>query len=220
VPVQPVERKLAAIFAADVAGYSRLMARDEIGTLTRLKACRVIMDGLIASHRAASSTPPATASSPTSQARSMPCNVPSRCKRRSRARMRSAGTWSGLTRHRRFIFRPVRSFTARPKPEASPAGPLPKRLGSGPARGIRQLRFCLCRRRCSLWRFQSPSLRPQNLRPIGEAGPVSHPLRRSAVARGICPPSLGIHARSWAASIETRRGRAGKLGRRPPGGPR
>jgi TolB-like protein/class 3 adenylate cyclase len=51
VPVQPVERKLAAIFAADIAGYSRLMAHDEVGTLTRLKACRAIIDGLIASHR-------------------------------------------------------------------------------------------------------------------------------------------------------------------------
>ena len=50
-PVQPVERKLAAIFAADVAGYSRLMGRDEVGTLARLKACRTIIDGLIASHR-------------------------------------------------------------------------------------------------------------------------------------------------------------------------
>jgi adenylate cyclase len=51
VPVHPVERKLAAIFAADLAGYSRLMARDDVGTLTRLKACRAIIDGLIASHR-------------------------------------------------------------------------------------------------------------------------------------------------------------------------
>jgi TolB-like protein len=51
VPVHPVERKLAAIFAADIAGYSRLMARDEVGTLARLKACRVIIDELIASHR-------------------------------------------------------------------------------------------------------------------------------------------------------------------------
>jgi adenylate cyclase len=51
VPVDPVERKLAAIFAADIAGYSRLMARDEVGTLTRLKACRAIVDGLIAAHR-------------------------------------------------------------------------------------------------------------------------------------------------------------------------
>ena len=50
-PVHPVERKLAAIFATDIAGYSRLMAGDEIGTLARLKACRVIIDGLIATHR-------------------------------------------------------------------------------------------------------------------------------------------------------------------------
>jgi adenylate cyclase len=51
VPVHPVERKLAAIFAADIAGYSRLMAHDEVGTLARLKACRAIIDGLITSHR-------------------------------------------------------------------------------------------------------------------------------------------------------------------------
>jgi adenylate cyclase len=51
VPVHPIERKLAAIFAADIAGYSRLMAGDKVGTLARLKACRVIIDGLIASHR-------------------------------------------------------------------------------------------------------------------------------------------------------------------------
>ena len=47
-PVHPVKRKLAAIFAADIAG---LMARDEVGTLARVKACRAIIDGLIASHR-------------------------------------------------------------------------------------------------------------------------------------------------------------------------
>src|SRR5712691_9681401 len=51
VPVQAVERKLAAIFAADIAGYSRLMGQDEIGTLDRLKARRTVMDGLIAAHR-------------------------------------------------------------------------------------------------------------------------------------------------------------------------
>jgi adenylate cyclase len=51
VPVHPVERKLAAIFAADIAGYSRLMAGNEISTLARLKACRAIIDELIASHR-------------------------------------------------------------------------------------------------------------------------------------------------------------------------
>ena len=35
-----VARRLAAILAADVVGYSRLMGRDEHGTLTRLKAHR------------------------------------------------------------------------------------------------------------------------------------------------------------------------------------
>ena len=50
-PVQTVERKLAAIFAADIAGYSRLMARDELGTHAQLMTCRAIIDGLIASHR-------------------------------------------------------------------------------------------------------------------------------------------------------------------------
>ena len=50
-PVQTVERKLAAIFAADIAGYSRLMARDEVGTHAQLMTCRAIIDGLIASHR-------------------------------------------------------------------------------------------------------------------------------------------------------------------------
>ena len=37
---QPVQRRLAAILAADVAGYSRLMGADEEGTLERLKAHR------------------------------------------------------------------------------------------------------------------------------------------------------------------------------------
>jgi adenylate cyclase len=37
-----VERKLAAIFAADVEGYSRLMGLDEVGTLRTLTGYRVI----------------------------------------------------------------------------------------------------------------------------------------------------------------------------------
>src|SRR5215203_1297564 len=48
---QPIERKLAAIFAADVAGYSRLMGQDEVGTLRTLAAHREIMDRLIGEHR-------------------------------------------------------------------------------------------------------------------------------------------------------------------------
>jgi adenylate cyclase len=46
-----VERKLAAILAADVAGYSRLMGADEEGTLARLKALRAeLVDPAIAGH--------------------------------------------------------------------------------------------------------------------------------------------------------------------------
>ncbi|WP_147023285.1 adenylate/guanylate cyclase domain-containing protein [Microvirga aerophila] len=45
-----VERRLAAIFAADVAGYSRLMSQDEDTTIRILTAHREIMDRLIAEH--------------------------------------------------------------------------------------------------------------------------------------------------------------------------
>ncbi|HUC69850.1 MAG TPA: tetratricopeptide repeat protein [Stellaceae bacterium] len=45
-----VERKLAAILAADVAEYSRLMGVDEVGTLRQLQAYRTILDNLIAIH--------------------------------------------------------------------------------------------------------------------------------------------------------------------------
>ena len=45
-----IERRLAAIFAADVAGYSHLMGQDEVGTLRTLTAHREVMDGLIAEH--------------------------------------------------------------------------------------------------------------------------------------------------------------------------
>jgi adenylate cyclase len=45
-------RRLAAILAADVAGYSRLMGADEEGTLERLKALRrELVDPKIAEHR-------------------------------------------------------------------------------------------------------------------------------------------------------------------------
>jgi adenylate cyclase len=45
-------RRLAAILAADVAGYSRLMAADEVGTLEALKSClREVIDPAITTHR-------------------------------------------------------------------------------------------------------------------------------------------------------------------------
>jgi TolB-like protein/class 3 adenylate cyclase/tetratricopeptide (TPR) repeat protein len=47
-----VERRLAAVLAADVAGYSRLMGRDEEGTLTQLKRLRkTLVDPTIAAYR-------------------------------------------------------------------------------------------------------------------------------------------------------------------------
>jgi adenylate cyclase len=47
-----VERRLAAIFGADVAGYSRLMGADEEGTRRRLQAHRrEIVDPKIREHR-------------------------------------------------------------------------------------------------------------------------------------------------------------------------
>jgi TolB-like protein/class 3 adenylate cyclase len=45
------ERRLVAIFAADVEGYSRLMGADEVGTLRDLTQRRDILDGLITSRR-------------------------------------------------------------------------------------------------------------------------------------------------------------------------
>ncbi len=46
-----MQRRLAAIMAADVVGYSRLMGADEMGTLTSLKAHRrELVDSVIAEH--------------------------------------------------------------------------------------------------------------------------------------------------------------------------
>jgi TolB-like protein len=45
-----VGRRLAAIVAADVAGYSRLMGFDEAGTARTLREHRVVIDSLIAKH--------------------------------------------------------------------------------------------------------------------------------------------------------------------------
>jgi class 3 adenylate cyclase len=47
-----VERKLAAILAADVVGYSRLMERDEFATLSALKSRRAeILQPMVVKHR-------------------------------------------------------------------------------------------------------------------------------------------------------------------------
>jgi TolB-like protein/class 3 adenylate cyclase len=50
--VERVERRLAAILAADVAGYSRLMGTNEVGTLEALKTHRrEVIDTAIAEHK-------------------------------------------------------------------------------------------------------------------------------------------------------------------------
>jgi TolB-like protein/class 3 adenylate cyclase len=50
--VQPgrVGRRLSAILAADVVGYSRLMGRDEVGTLNILSGHRAVSDALVVKH--------------------------------------------------------------------------------------------------------------------------------------------------------------------------
>ncbi|MGV7218851.1 adenylate/guanylate cyclase domain-containing protein [Bradyrhizobium sp. UFLA05-112] len=45
-----VERRLAAVLAADVAGYSRLMGADEVGTARAVREHRVVIDALVARH--------------------------------------------------------------------------------------------------------------------------------------------------------------------------
>ena len=51
-PEEKVERRLAAIFAGDIAGYSRLMGVDEEGTLRQLKSIRKeLVDPKITEHR-------------------------------------------------------------------------------------------------------------------------------------------------------------------------
>ena len=47
-----VERRLTAILASDIAGYSRLIGTDEEGTLARLRAIRrELTDPKITEHR-------------------------------------------------------------------------------------------------------------------------------------------------------------------------
>jgi class 3 adenylate cyclase len=49
--VDGVQRRLAAIVAADIVGYSRMMARDEIGTVSALSEVRRLIDPIIAAYR-------------------------------------------------------------------------------------------------------------------------------------------------------------------------
>jgi len=69
-------RRLAAIIAADVAGYSRLMGLDEEGTHERLKAhLGELVNPKIAEHRGRIVKTPATASWRSLRALWMPCGA-------------------------------------------------------------------------------------------------------------------------------------------------
>jgi class 3 adenylate cyclase len=60
-----MERRLTAILAADVVGYSRLMGNDEAGTLAQLKEIRqAVVDAKIAEHRGRIVNSPAMACLP------------------------------------------------------------------------------------------------------------------------------------------------------------
>ena len=74
---------MAAVVAADIAGYSRLMGADEEGTLAQLKACRrELIDPGIARHRGRIVKTTGDGLSLSFPARSKRCAGPSR---RSRA---------------------------------------------------------------------------------------------------------------------------------------
>ena len=49
-PTQSVERKLAAIFAADIAGYSVLMGANEVATVRDLKAHQTVILPMVSAH--------------------------------------------------------------------------------------------------------------------------------------------------------------------------
>jgi hypothetical protein len=67
------QRRLAAIVAADVAGYSRLMGRNESGTLARLREHRKLrFEPTLERHGGRLVKLTATARWPNSRARSMP----------------------------------------------------------------------------------------------------------------------------------------------------
>ena len=78
-----VERRLAAILAVDVAGYSRLMGEDEEGTLAALRAVRrELGDPKITEHRGRIVKTTGDGLLPSSPASSTRCAVRSRCSAR------------------------------------------------------------------------------------------------------------------------------------------
>ncbi len=79
-----VQRRLAAILAADVVGFSRMMGEDEAGTLAQLKTLRrEISSPRPRCSAGGSSRIPVTVPSVNSEAPMMRSNAPSRSNARS-----------------------------------------------------------------------------------------------------------------------------------------
>ena len=80
---QPVRvgRRLSAIVAADVAGYSRLMGLDEVGTARTLREHRKVTDDLVAKHGGRLVKTTATVCCLSFPRSSMRSNAPWRCRR-------------------------------------------------------------------------------------------------------------------------------------------
>jgi pimeloyl-ACP methyl ester carboxylesterase/class 3 adenylate cyclase len=90
-------RKLAAIFSADVKGYSRLMEENEEATVRALTALRKEAFARIREHGAASWIHRVTTCSVNFAARSRRCGAPPNCSstsRRATNRSQRAGAWS------------------------------------------------------------------------------------------------------------------------------
>ena len=75
-----VSRRLVAVLAADVEGYSRLMGADEVGTLKALTERRAILDRFIGDHGGRIANTGAIVSLPSSEAPLT--QLSARCKRR------------------------------------------------------------------------------------------------------------------------------------------
>ncbi len=74
-----VQRRLAAILAADVVGYSRMMREDEAGTLAQLKVLRKeVFDPRITDHngRIVKTTGVRSAKAPSMRAGVITANMP------------------------------------------------------------------------------------------------------------------------------------------------
>ena len=89
-PAVGMERKLAAIFSTDVAGYSRLMGNDEEATIRTLTTYRALIASLIHQYRGRVVDAPGDNLWPSSPVSSMPCAVPWRSNTPSKRRMLSS----------------------------------------------------------------------------------------------------------------------------------